>query len=105
MMGTNLTPWMRKAERMDEDLLQILRKQVHVASSLLVVSHIRPDGDAVGSLLAFGLSIQAVEKEVQMVLSDGVPADFRHLHGSDQVRAKPEGLFDFVVAVDCSELD
>jgi len=105
MMGTNLIPWMRKAERMDEDLLQILRKQVHVASSLLVVSHIRPDGDAVGSLLAFGLSIQAVEKEVQMVLSDGVPADFRHLHGSDQVRAKPEGLFDFVVAVDCSELD
>ena len=52
MMGTNLTPWMRKAERMDEDLLQILRKQVHVASSLLVVSHIRPDGDAVGSLLS-----------------------------------------------------
>ncbi|HZD55276.1 MAG TPA: bifunctional oligoribonuclease/PAP phosphatase NrnA [Anaerolineales bacterium] len=90
---------------MDESLLQIVRKQVNSAQNLLVVSHVRPDGDAVGSLLGFGLSLQAAGKEVQMVLSDGVPGDFRHLHGSEHIRTQPEGTFDFVVTVDCSDLE
>lgn len=90
---------------MDESLLQIVRKQVNSAQNLLIVSHVRPDGDAVGSLLGFGLSLQAAGKEVQMVLSDGVPGDFRHLHGSEQIRTQPEGTFDFVVTVDCSDLE
>lgn len=102
-----------KGKRMNEtlpfentqDKLQILRKQLYAAKNVLIVSHIRPDGDAVGSLLAFGLSLQAIDKEVQMVLSDGVPADFRHLHGSDQIKTKPEGVFDFVATVDCSDLE
>jgi phosphoesterase RecJ-like protein len=96
---------MRKAERMDESLLQIIRKQVNSAKNLLIVSHIRPDGDAVGSLLGLGLSLQAAGKDVQMVLSDGVPGDFRHLHGSEHIRTQPEGAFDFVISVDCSDLE
>ncbi len=94
-----------KGKMMDEGLLQILRKQLYAAKNILIVSHVRPDGDAVGSLLGLGLSLQAVDKEVQMVLSDGVPGDFRHLHGSDQIRTKSQGVFDFVATVDCSDLE
>lgn len=90
---------------MVDALLQIAQKHVQVAQRVLVVSHIRPDGDAVGSLLGLGLSLQSAGKEVQMVLSDGVPAQFRHLPGSDQIRYHPEGAFDLIVVVDCSDLD
>jgi bifunctional oligoribonuclease and PAP phosphatase NrnA len=90
---------------MVDALLQIAQKHVQVARRVLVVSHSRPDGDAVGSLLGLGLSLQSAGKEVQMVLSDGVPTHFRHLPGSDQIRHHPEGTFDLIVVVDCSDLN
>ena len=37
----------------------ILRQEFQRAQSVLVVSHIRPDGDAVGSLLGLGQALQA----------------------------------------------
>jgi phosphoesterase RecJ-like protein len=86
---------------MNNTLIEKIRHQFQTAQRILVVSHIRPDGDAIGSMLGLGLSLQAANKEVQMVLSDGVPSSFRHLIGSDQVRYRPEGEFDLVSVVDC----
>lgn len=90
---------------MDRALLDQAKSQLQTAQRILVVSHIRPDGDAVGSLLGLGLSLQLAKKEVQMVLADGVPATFRHLPGSYQVLSKPDGIFDCIVALDSSDLD
>ncbi len=73
------------------------------AHSVLIVSHVRPDGDAVGSLLGLGLSLQAAGKIVQMALADGVPASFRHLPGSDQVQKEPRAAFDTFITVDCAD--
>ncbi len=89
---------------MNDTLIHELRQKIHDARRVLVISHIRPDGDAVGSLLGFGLALQEAGKEVQMVLSDGFPAGLRHLPGSDQVLARPTGNFDLVAALDCSDL-
>jgi phosphoesterase RecJ-like protein len=89
---------------MDEALLQAACERLHAAQRILVLSHIRPDGDAVGSLLGLGLSLQSAGKVVQMVLGDGLPAHFRHLAGSEQVRNQVEGAFDLVVVLDCSDL-
>jgi phosphoesterase RecJ-like protein len=89
---------------MNDGLLKEIRASLGAAQKILVVSHIRPDGDAVGSLLGLGLALQSIGKEVQMVLSDKLPAGFRHLSGSQQVHAKAEAVFDLVVAVDCSDL-
>lgn len=81
-----------------------LRKQVQRAQRILTVSHIRPDGDAVGSLLGLGLSLQAAGKEVQMVLEDGVPRNFRFLEKSSLIQKRPQGDFDLIIVVDCSDL-
>lgn len=74
------------------------------AKRILILSHVRPDGDAVGSLIGLGLSLQTAGKEVEMILPEGVPASFQHLEGSDQVRQMPGtgGAYDLIVAVDCS---
>lgn len=90
---------------MNEALLQIAQKQLQTAQRVLVVSHVRPDGDAVGSLLGLGLSLQSVGKTVQMVIADGVPRNLRYLRGSDQVLKRPEGEFDLIAVVDCSDLE
>jgi phosphoesterase RecJ-like protein len=90
---------------MDDGLLAKIRLSLSEANRILVVSHIRPDGDAIGSLLGLGMALLAAGKDVQMVLSDKLPAGFRHLPGSEQVRARPEGHFDLSVVVDCSDLE
>jgi bifunctional oligoribonuclease and PAP phosphatase NrnA len=89
---------------MNKDIHAIIRDRLHLAQRILIVAHIRPDGDAIGAVLAMGLSLQELGKQVEMVLADGVPKNFRHLIGSDQITRRPHGNHDFIIAVDCSDL-
>lgn len=41
--------------------------------SFCLVTHVRPDGDAIGSQLAFGLFLDKLGKEVHMINSDPIP--------------------------------
>jgi len=88
---------------MDEGLNTAIRQRLAAAQNVLVVSHVRPDGDAIGSLLAIGLALQDAGKNARMVLTDGLPASFRHLEGSGQIRKQPEGTFDTFITVDCAD--
>ena len=89
----------------NEEFNGALRQEFQNTQTILIVSHIRPDGDAVGSLLGLGLALQEAGKQVTMVLSDGVPASFRQLPGANQVlRKSPLKPFDLAVVVDCSDL-
>ncbi len=93
-----------------EQIHAVIRQQFHNARRILIVSHIRPDGDAVGALLGLGLALSQAGKEVRMVLADGVPQNLRFLEGSDQIHRGAGGgasgvkNFDQVVVVDCSDL-
>lgn len=86
------------------ELNRVIRDQFQRAHRILVVSHIRPDGDAVGSLLGLGLALQNNGKEVVFGLVDGVPASFRQLSCANQVTRTVNGEFDLVIVVDCSDL-
>jgi bifunctional oligoribonuclease and PAP phosphatase NrnA len=77
---------------------------LRAAQRVLIVTHIRPDGDAIGSLLGLGLTLQAAGKQVDMVSVDGVPFDYRFLSGVDQIRSAPQGDYDLSITVDCSDL-
>ena len=70
-----------------------------------VISHERPDGDAVGSLLALSLALARAGKQVAPVLGEGLPGRYRFLPGSAEVlREFPRGV-DLLISVDCSDLD
>ncbi len=88
---------------MSDSTIQAIRLRLEQSERVLLTSHVRPDGDAVGSLLAFGLALQALGKEVQMVLNDGLPSVFRFLPGYKKVVKKPKGEFDLVVVLDCGD--
>ena len=68
---------------MDNDPVQAIRSRLAAGQAFLIASHVRPDGDAIGSLLGLGLALQEAGKTVQMVLADGVSSSFRHLPGAD----------------------
>ncbi len=92
------------ASRMRDDIHDQIRQLISGAAKILVISHIRPDGDAVGSLLGLGIALQECGKTVSMVLADGVPASFRQLPGAAQITRKVQGTFDTTIVVDASDL-
>lgn len=89
---------------MTEDIPQLIRHEIENAQEILVISHLRADGDAVGSVLGLGVALWDAGKQVQMVLPDGAPKTFRHLPYAKQIKKKPAKPFDFVIVVDCSDL-
>lgn len=88
---------------MESAIITQIGERLKKAQSILIASHVRPDGDAIGSLLAIGLALQNAGKTVQMVLQDGVPASFRHLEGHNQVQKEPQGEWDTFISVDCAD--
>ncbi len=54
-----------------------------------IISHHRPDGDAIGSTLALGLALRAQGKEVRLFNQDGVPERFAFLPGAELVETLP----------------
>ncbi len=87
------------------DLVVTIKQQLKAANRVLVISHQRPDGDAIGSLLAVGLALIDAGKDVQMVLKDGIPANYRFLAGNELVRTEPIGDVDYIIVVDSAEIE
>ncbi len=85
----------------DQEIIRAIQQ----ANSIAIISHIRPDGDALGSLLGMGLSLEQTGLQVQMVLADGVPASFRHLPGAEKVVRRITGEVDLTAVLDCSDLN
>jgi bifunctional oligoribonuclease and PAP phosphatase NrnA len=88
---------------MDLEISEAIKSRLAAAHDVLVVSHVRPDGDAIGSLLGMGLALENAGKSVQMVLADGVTSSFRHLPGAEKIKTKIEGPYDTFVTTDCAD--
>ena len=86
------------------EIIGEIRDKLKNANNVVVASHVRPDGDAVGSLLGLGLALKDAGKSVQMVLADGVPSSYKHLEGSELILKKPNGESDTFITVDCADL-
>ncbi|MCC7119205.1 MAG: DHH family phosphoesterase [Anaerolineales bacterium] len=88
---------------MNDELIGAIKDRLAVAGKVIIASHVRPDGDAIGSLLGLGLALQNAGKSVQMVLADGAPASFKYLSGSESIVTQPGGDHDTFITVDCAD--
>jgi len=73
---------------------------------ILITSHARPDGDAVGSALGCMHLLRAMGKQVDVVLHDGVPKIYRCLPGAEKVRTaqRVDGDYDAAVVLECDSV-
>lgn len=58
--------------------------------SFAVVSHVRPDGDAIGSILALGHALEQKGKSVRYLNTDGCPESLAFLPGSEKVEVSAD---------------
>ncbi len=74
------------------------------ARRVLVLTHVSPDGDAIGAMLGLASALRDLGKDVQTAVDEGVPSDLAFLPGSADVRAALGSVqTDLVIAVDCGD--
>ena len=68
-----------------------LRRELGRASSVLIGTHLNPDGDALGSALALAAYIDSLGIEVEVLCHHPAPRNLRFLPGVGRVRQEPKG--------------
>jgi len=91
----------------------------------MVITHVSPDGDAIGSILGLGWALRWLGKEYTLACADLVPRRFAYLPGSEAIVTGPEpvlsgstvsratlaevsvevGEYDLVISLDCGDLE
>jgi phosphoesterase RecJ-like protein len=77
------------------------------SESVFLATHVNPDGDALGALLAMGLTLHAHGRRVVMYNESPIPAVYRFLPGIERITRDFPSPFDFeaVVVLDCGDLE
>lgn len=92
MTTSTTTEWTKAAGTVDQ------------AERLLLVTHVNPDGDAIGSLLGLANALRERGKNLVMAVDGGVPGFLSFLPGADAVLSElTEGEWDVMVSLDASD--
>ncbi len=85
-----------------------LKQALEGARRTLVASHIDPDGDAVGTQLAFGAYLRDLGKEVVMTRDSAIPDKYLFLRGVDRIvvanTLEADPKFDTAVILECPSM-
>jgi phosphoesterase RecJ-like protein len=94
---------MKKTKRTLQKITEVIRS----SRRFLITSHIRLDGDAIGSELALYLMLRDMGKEAWVYNRDTTPQMYRFLPGADRImnHMDAQQTFDAVFILDCSEID
>jgi bifunctional oligoribonuclease and PAP phosphatase NrnA len=81
-------------------------KHIEQRERFVLTSHARPDGDAIGSVLACSQILRAMGKQAQVVLSDGVPRIYQSLPFTDTVVQSTEiqGEYEAAIILECDSI-
>ncbi len=76
-------------------------------SRFAITTHIKPDGDGVGSSLGLYWLLRSLGKNAEVIVRGDVPPAYRSLPGADEIRdiEKMDGVYDAVFVIECSDLD
>jgi phosphoesterase RecJ-like protein len=78
---------------------------IQSARRSLLICHVAPDGDAIGSLVGMGRALRQIGKKPTMACADPVPARFGYIPDAETVVQNTSDSFDLVISLDCSDLE
>ncbi len=76
-------------------------------SNFAITTHIRPDGDGIGSSLGLCWLLRSLNKSAEVIAADTIPVAYRTLPGADEIRqvAATDRDYDAIFVIECSDLD
>src|SRR5688572_23568144 len=79
-------------------------RAVEEAGSIVLITHVNPDGDAIGSIVGLANALRARGKIVDAVVDGGVPEYLRFLPGAETVTSVlSQGEWDLMISLDASD--
>ena len=76
-------------------------------SKFAITTHIKPDGDGVGSSLGLCWLLRSLGKDAEVIVHGDVPPAYRSLPGADEIRdiKKIDGKYDAIFVIECSDIE
>ena len=87
---------------MDCTLTQIAEK-IKQAKSIAIFTHMRPDGDALGSAMALGCALDFLKTPYQVCVETEIPSNLAFVKALQNVQKEPTKEYDLLITVDCSD--
>lgn len=71
-----------------------------------ITTHVRPDGDGIGSSLGLCWLLRSLGKNAEFIVSDNIPVAYQHLPGANEIRKVTEidREYDAVFVIECSDV-
>lgn len=85
-------------------MMKEIFKLINDSKSILILTHENPDGDAIGSAMAFYGWLSQTDKKVSVVIPE-IPYLFKDLRNVDKVLCDSNEEFDLAIVVDCSSVN
>lgn len=72
-----------------------------------ITTHVRPDGDGIGSSLGLWWLLKSLGKEAEVISRDEIPNSYKQLPGSDEIRkvSAIDREYDAVFVMECSDMN
>ena len=85
----------------------LLLSLLESSHNILCVSHVSPDGDAVGSLLGLGAMLRSLGKRPTLALQDEAMSEFQFMPGVEKIIGPAEVAhsYDLIICLDTSSID
>ncbi len=83
-------------------VVELVENKQHFA----ITTHVRPDGDGIGSSLGLCWLLRSLGKSAEVIVSDGIPLSYRQLPGADEIKKITEidQHYDAVFVMECSDI-
>ena len=77
---------------------------IETSKKVLIATHENPEGDAISSVIATGLFLKALDKDVYLYDKDQIPNNLKFLPGVDKfLNEFPKEPIDLLIVLDCGE--
>lgn len=81
-------------------------RYIEASNNIYLASHIQPDGDNIGSLLALGSAIEKLNKKVHIIKVDNIPKEYQFLPNMHLFKeSNIEETIDLFIALDSGDID
>ena len=97
--------------KMQTEIIDNILRLIHSSRNILLSSHVGPDGDSLGSQIAFYIYLKSLGKNVWIFNDGHIP---HYFHGFDKIGLvvndpeqwiAPEGGFDLGIIFECTSRD
>ncbi|MDI6604865.1 MAG: bifunctional oligoribonuclease/PAP phosphatase NrnA [Thermoanaerobacteraceae bacterium] len=86
-------------------ILNEIIENILSSSNIILVTHISPDGDAIGCTTAMYKALKLLKKDVKIFIDDDIPDVYKFLPNSDKIERPYDKNADIIIVIDCADKD